>query len=216
MCSFWPAARPLWNAAFVNWRFLMETNNAFSTAARHRVLVFLLIALGVMFFSTVVYRVENPSLVQREEAREMPASRSGGMGGDNMAGISAMMQKLQNDPDNVELMRALGMAFMDMHAWDKSISFWDMVLKRNEEDIMALNQKGFCLFELEKYAEASLLFEKMLTLEEHNPRAHFNLGIIYKHYLSEPEKARAHFQAVVDAASDATLTENARKELENN
>ena len=53
----------------------MATNDAFSPAARHRVLVFLLAVLGIMFFSAVVYRVENPSLVQREERREMPASR---------------------------------------------------------------------------------------------------------------------------------------------
>jgi tetratricopeptide (TPR) repeat protein len=189
------------------------TNNAFSATARNRALVFLLIALGVMFFSAVVYRVENPSLVRREEAREMPASRSDAS---SMAGISSMMKKLQDDPDNVDLMRALGMAFMDMQAWDKSISFWDMVLKKNEADIMALNQKGFCLFELEKYAEAGVLFEKMLAIEEQNPRAHFNLGIIYKYYLSDPEKARTHFQAVVDAAADAMMAENARRELEDN
>lgn len=198
----------------------MATNDAFSPAARHRVLVFLLAVLGIMFFSAVVYRVENPSLVQREERREMPASRSGGggmggMGGD-MAGISAMMKKLQDNPDNVELMRALGMAFMDMEAWDKSVSFWDMVLERNENDVMALNQKGFCLFELEKHAEAGELFERMLRIDPDNHRAHFNLGVIYKHYLKQPEKARKHFQAVADSATDESLAENARKELTGN
>jgi tetratricopeptide (TPR) repeat protein len=193
----------------------METNNAFPQAARRRVTVFLLACLGVMVFAAVVFRVENPSIVQREERQEMPGA--GGMEkmGD-MAGVSAMMQKLKDNPDDVETMRALGMMFMDMQAWDRSISFWDMVLQRDANDVMALNQKGFCLFELDRHAEAAEHFEKMLTIESQNFHAHYNLGIIYKHYLSQPDKAEAHFRAVLDAKpDDPELMRNAERELAN-
>lgn len=191
----------------------MQTNNAFPAAARRRTTFFLLACLGAMVFAAVTYRVENPSIVQHEERREMPGGM-GKMGGD-MSGISAMMQKLQANPDDVEAMRALGMAFMDMRAWDKSLNFWDMVLERIPDDVMALNQKGFCLFELQKYDEAAALFERMLTIETGNFHAHYNLGVIYKHYLSMSDKAAAHFQAVVDAApDDPELVNNARRELE--
>jgi len=189
----------------------METSNAFPQAARRNVLVFLLACLGILVFATVAYRVENPSIVQHEERREMP----GGMGqmGD-MSGISSMMKKLQDNPDDVDAMRSLGMAFMDMQAWEKSLSFWDMVLKKDPNDVMAMNQKGFCLFEMQKFAEAAELFERMLTIEDNNYHAHFNLGIIYKHYLSQPEKAARHFQAVVDSApDDQELIRHAQQEL---
>jgi len=191
----------------------METNNAFPHVARRRVVFFLLACLGVMVFATVVFRVENPSLVQQEERQEMPGGEGMDKMGD-MAGVTAMMKKLQENPDDVEAMRALGMSFMDMQAWDKAISFWDMILKKDANDVMALNQKGFCLFELEKYADAAGLFEQMLTLEPQNFHAHFNLGIIYKHYLAQPDKAAVHFQAVLDAApDDPELLSNARREL---
>lgn len=191
----------------------MQTNNAFPQAARGRTMVFLLACLGLMLFAAVAYRVENPSIVQHEERQGMPAGM-GKTGGD-MAGISAMMQKLQSNPDDVQAMRSLGMSFMDMQAWDKSATFWDMILERNPDDVMALNQKGFCLFELGKHAEAAALFERMLTVEAANFHAHYNLGVIYKHYLSMPDKAAAHFQAVVDAApDDPDLVNNARRELE--
>lgn len=211
---FWPVSTVFWNAAFGNWRFLMETNNAFPQTARQRVVMFLLLCLGLILFAAVAYRVENPSIVQHEERQEMPAV--GGMDkmGD-MAGVSSMMKKLQDNPDDVEAMRALGMTFMDMQAWDKAMSFWDMVLQKNEKDVMALNQKGFCLFELEKYAEAAELFERMLTVEQQNFHAHYNLGVIYKHYLAKPDKAAVHFQAVLDAApDDPELMESAKRELE--
>ncbi len=192
----------------------METNNAFPLLARRRVIMFLLACLGVMLFAAVAYRVENPSIVQHEQPQEMPDG--GGMEAmGDMAGVSAMMKKLQENPEDVESMRSLGMSFMDMRAWDKALSFWEMILQRNENDVMALNQKGFCLFELEKHSEAAALFERMLTLEQQNFHAHYNLGVIYKYYLSQPEKAVAHFQAVIDASpDDPGLMSNARRELE--
>lgn len=191
----------------------METSNAFPLSGRNRVVFFLLVSLAVLFFAAMVYRVENPSIVQREEAPQMP--QSGGMeNAGDMSGMSAMMKKLQDNPEDMETMRSLGMAFMEMKAWDKSISFWDMILERAENDIMALNQKGFCLFEMEKYSEASLLFEKMLQIEPSNPRAHFNLGIIYRYYLEQPDKAMPHFQAVLDSQpDDPELIRNAEREL---
>jgi len=173
----------------------------------------LLASLLVLVFSTLVYRVENPSIVQREEHRhQMPGGAMGQMGG--MDGIADLMKNLQDNPDDVNTMRTLGMTFMDMQAWDRSLAFWEMILERNPTDIMALNQKGFCLFELEKYSEAAEFFTKMLEIDPSNERAHFNLGILFKYYLEEPEHAQEHFQAVVDGqGKDAQLVENAQKEL---
>lgn len=191
----------------------METNNAFPQTARRRATMFLLVCLGALLFAAVVYRVENPTIVQHEEQRQMPGS--GGMDkmGD-MAEVTAMMKRLQENPEDLETMRSLGMTFMEMQAWERALAFWDMVLERHEHDVMALNQKGFCLFELEKYAEAAALFEQMLGIEPDNFHAHYNLGVIYKYYLEQPDTAAAHFQAVVDAApDDPALVSNARREL---
>lgn len=194
----------------------METNNAFPRAGRNRAVMFLLVSLALMVFAAVAFKVENPSIVQHEERREMPGGGMGQMGGD-MAGLTAMMQALKENPEDVEAMRNLGMSFMEMQAWDKSMSFWDMILQRNPNDVMALNQKGFCLFEMEKYAEAAALFEQMLGVEPGNAHAHYNLGVIYKHYLSDPKKADAHFQAVLDAKpEDPELVRNARESLSGN
>lgn len=191
----------------------METNKSFPAAARAKVLVFLLAGLIVMLFATVVYRVEHPSIVQHEERRQMPGgSEMEKMGG--MGNISALMKTLQEHPEDQDTMRALGMAFMDMQAWEKSLSFWDMILKNAAPDVMALNQKGICLFELKRYAEAADQFERMLAAEPQNHHAHYNLGILYKHYLEQPDKATSHFQTVVDAqGNDTELMESAKREL---
>lgn len=191
----------------------METNKSFPVPARAKVVVFLLAGLAVMVFAAIVYRVEHPSIVQHEERRQMPGGgemeKMGGMGN-----ISALMKTLQEHPEDLDAMRALGMAFMDMQAWEKSLSFWDMILNKAAQDVMALNQKGICLFELKRYAEAAEQFEAMLAVETHNHHAHYNLGILYKHYLEQSDKATGHFQAVVDAqVEDAELLESAKREL---
>lgn len=189
----------------------MEKNN-FPASARHRVVLILLAGLIVMVFAAVVFRVENPSIVQHEEKRDMPGGGMEGMG--DMGNIAGMMKQLQDHPDDIEAMRALGMAFMDMQAWDKSLSFWDMILKKTPADPMALNQKGICLFEQKKFAEAAEQFEAMLAVDAANYHAHFNLGILYKHYLEQPDRAAPHFQTVIDAKpEDRDLVDSARREL---
>lgn len=171
----------------------METNNAFPQVARRRVTLFLLACLGALLFTAVVYRVDNPSIVQHEEQREMPGGGSMEKMGD-MAGVSALMQRLQSNPDDIEAMRSLGMSFMEMQAWERALAFWDMVLERHADDVMALNQKGFCLFELEQYAEAAVLFERMLGIEKDNFHAHYNLGVIYKYYPSSRKRRPRTFR----------------------
>ncbi|NCD24818.1 MAG: tetratricopeptide repeat protein [Deltaproteobacteria bacterium] len=189
----------------------MENGN-FPSTARKRVIMFLLGCLAVVVFATVVYRVEHPSIVQHEERREMPGGGMGNM--DGMANISVMMKRLQDRPEDVDAMRSLGMAFMEMEAWDKAVSFWDMILNKTPDDVMALNQKGICLFEVKRFAEAADQFERMLAIEPANYHAHFNLGILYKHYLEQPDKAAGHFQTVIDAKpEDRELVESARREL---
>lgn len=190
----------------------MQTNDSFTQSTRQRVIFFIIACLGVLVFAAVVYRVENPSIVQHEEERHMPGAQKEGMGG--MAGIADMMKHLQENPDDIQTMRSLGMSFMDMQAWDKALPFWDMVLKKQPGDAMALNQKGFCLFELGKFAEAATVFEDMLRVDATNAHAHYNLGVVYKHYLAQPDKAAEHFQGVLKAApEDKELLENARREL---
>lgn len=177
----------------------------------------MLLGLGLMVFAAVVFRVENPSITVHEEQRSMPG-KSGGMGAmggnGNMSEIAATMQRLQANPEDTDAMRDLGMMFMEMKAWERAATFWDMLVQREPKDVAAINQKGYCLFEMGKFDEAAALFENMLAIDANNMHGHFNLGIIYKHYLSQPEKAKAHFQQVIDGAgNDQQLLDSAKQEL---
>lgn len=165
------------------------------------------LAVAVLIgLAALAYRVEHPSIVVHEERRGM----NEGMG--NMAEISALMERLQVNPEDQDAMRHLGMLFMQMSAWTRAMSFWDMLLAKAPEDLEALNQKGVCLFQLGRHLEAAEVFSRMLKVDAQNPHAHYNLGVLYAYYLNATDTARGHFDAVIHG-SDPQLAAQAKEDL---
>ncbi len=167
---------------------------------------FALAMAALVGLAALAYRVEHPSIVVQEQR----AAMSEGMG--SMAEVSALMQRLQANPEDLDAMRQLGILFMRMEAWERSMGFWDMVLAKQPQNLEALNQKGVCLFQLGRYPEAVEVFSRMLAVEADNPHAHYNLGVLHAYYLNATDTARRHFEAVV-AGSDARLAAQAREDL---
>ena len=174
------------------------------------------ISLAAMVAYSVGYRMEHPSLTKHHNDDPGHAGHATDMGDNPMAMIGALMQKLQENPGDVGLMSTLGRSFMSMQSWERALTFWDMILEVEAENTLALNQKGVCLFRLKRFEEAAKPLERILVIDKDDLHARFNLGILYKHYLDDPARAKAHFQAVLDAKpDDKTLLEGARKELGN-
>jgi Flp pilus assembly protein TadD len=167
---------------------------------------FALAAVVLIGLAALAYRVEHPSIVVHEERRSM----NEGMG--NMAEVSALMERLQANPEDEDAMRHLGMLFMQMGAWVRAMNFWDMVLAKAPKDLEALNQKGVCLFQLGRHPEAAEVFSRMVEVDAQNPHAHYNLGVLYAYYLNATDTARRHFEAVVHGP-DPRLAAQAKEDL---
>jgi cytochrome c-type biogenesis protein CcmH/NrfG len=186
------------------------TGQGMSIHVRRAALLIAALSLAAMIAYSMTYRVQHPSLTEQNRT----PSRQAGMGDDPMAMVGALMQKLQENPGDVHIMSTLGRSFMSMQSFERALTFWDMILDVEPENTMALNQKGVCLFRLERFAEAVVPLEKILTLDKGNLHAHFNLGILYKHYLDDPARGASHFRAVLDGdPDDPALLEAVRKEL---
>jgi regulator of sirC expression with transglutaminase-like and TPR domain len=50
--------------------------------------------------------------------------------------------------------------------------------------------------------KAKVVFEAVLAINEADPVAHKNLGIIYAHYLNDPAKAVEHYKRYLELAPD--------------
>lgn len=187
------------------------SNSLISLRTMQKSVAFLaIICLAVIFLSSLWSRVQNPGITV--EPRSAPSTEEQAM----MAEVSTLMAEVERNPENIEALTELAHVFMLMQAWERSFSFWKRVLALEPENKLALNQAGFTLFQQERYAEAAGFFEELLKLDAENHRSLFNLGIIYKYYLDDQDKAQAYFEKILDLGSeDQQLLERVQRELDN-
>jgi len=62
---------------------------------------------------------------------------------------------------------------------------------------------GVAYAKAELYDEAVEAYEKSLALQDNNPDAHYNLGLIYDSYRQDPDNAILHFQKYLELRPDA-------------
>ena len=178
-----------------------------SSAMQRTVIVFALLALAVIFVSSVWHRIQSPSLVI--ETRAQQADR------DAMSRVAALMQEVERDPENVRALTELANFFMRTEDWDRAFAFWKRILGIDPENRLALNQAGFTLFQKGRHADAAELFRRLLDLDPENYHSHFNLAIIYKYYLNDQAKAEEHLKNILDIDPDnPELMERVRSELD--
>ena len=175
--------------------------------------VALVVAAGLlaMLAWTVVWRAENPSLVEKPRQSRSQAS-SQGMPGDpqqNMGMITALMEKLKENPDDVHTLHTLAEQFMRMQAWDRAEALLSRAIVADPTNSSVLNLMGITEFNLKRYRDAADKFELLLELEPDDLMARYNLGVIYGHFLENKDKAVEYFQSVVDAEN---APEDMRKE----
>ncbi len=169
------------------------------------------LSLAAMFVSSILYRVEHPNLtVQSKQQRHAPE----GMRQMGMGGLKEMMAKVESEPENVNNLIELSNAFLMMRAWDRALVFLEKARALQPDNLMILKSVGICYFQKQKYEEAVEVYEHILGLDDKDALAHYNLGIIFRHFLHDPESSARHFRAVLDLAhNDEEMKKNARSEL---
>lgn len=181
-----------------------------TTASNQRLVqprhVILMVAAGfVLVLATAfVYRLTHPSLTQtpgqpRHSAADHDDEQQAAAGQRDMTGVRELMVKLSEDPDNPEVLKALGREFMHMQAWDQAKGFLEKAVTIKPSDTDAMMMLGVALFNMQSYREAADQFELIVSLDPANAMAKYNLGVIYKYGLKDPETARGYFEQVVDS-----------------
>lgn len=173
--------------------------------------VVLVVAAGLvaMVAWTLVWRAENPSLVQKP--RQSRQAQSGGMPMDseqNMGMITAMMEKLKENPNDVHTLHTLAEQFMRMQAWERAEALLERAIVVDPTHESVLNLMGITEFNLKRYRDSADKFEMLLELEPDNLMAKYNLGVIYGHFLEDKATAKKYLQDIVD---DAKAPEDMRK-----
>lgn len=189
-------------------------------ASGKMVLAFIGFLLVTMFVGSFFYRMERPSLEVRQQPQKggmpqqgMPPGMDKAMDGP-MKEVMGLMQKLQENPNDPGLQLAMAERFMAMGSFDRAKVFLDKLVKVRPEDPDVQNALGVTLYNLKDVDGAKAAFEGILTRDSEDYRARFNLGLLYKYALGQPEKGNEALKAVIDSAkTDPETRATAEKEL---
>jgi|GEM_PF-6225515 Flp pilus assembly protein TadD len=194
------------------------------TVGRKVVLVAAVIGIAAIFFSSMLYRWENPSLQKAMRQQSAPSQGpSGGMpegmAGMDMEGVRAMIQglekRLEENPEDLEALMQLANIRMLRGDKEGAAAYLDRVQSAAGTDKMALMDLAGRWFEMDRFDKAAIALETILQSEPDEMFAHYNLGVLYKYRLDQPQKAEAHLRTVAEGEhSFDDLREQARKALE--
>ncbi len=186
-------------------------------------LIILILAIVAVFASWAFRRAlvpAEPTVTDDPSAAPVLESQSTD---DVMAQITDQIAHLKEladeDPENAELLTALGNLYYDAGMPEEAIEYYDRVLALQPDNVNVLVDKATMVRVSGDSQAAVNLLNKATELNPNHEQAWFNLGVIYSTDLSNPEgalRAWKKFLAINPNAqhADAVRQEVARLESE--
>lgn len=133
---------------------------------------------------------------------------------DQADAMSALMRKLQGNPNDADALMEIADIFLNAKEWARAEVFLTRAVLSRPGDARPRYMLGLSQYQAGKMPEAALSFEELLSLKE-DPAAMYNLAVIYKYHLNKKDDAQALLTRILDSASaDMDTLDRARKELE--
>jgi len=207
----------------------MASNAVFG---RKAVILAVLVAVGIMFVASFLYRMENPNLFVKarmpgqQRQQQIPGVEPGheehdhdgdgvpdgeqamqkqampGNMGGAMSKVREFMARVEKDPNDVEALMGLGNAFLMMRAWDRALEPLGKAAALDSTNTSVLKGIGIAYFNKEDFEKAAQSYEAILKINGKDTLALFNLGVITKHYFKDVDAARGYFEKVLELEKD--------------
>jgi len=135
-----------------------------------------------------------------------------------MASVRAQIEHLKelekDDPDNLEVLAALGNIYFDAGMAEQAVKYYDRVLAIQPDNVDVLVDKATMLQLLKRPGEAVRLLEEAVKIAPEHEQAWFNLGVIYSSDLNDPASAIAAWKRFLEINPNATHADAVRGEIE--
>ena len=173
-------------------------------------LIFLGLCFAAMLVVSLTQRFLKPRLVVPSRSSDMEAAQAGS-GVD--AQIGALMQKLGENPNDVETMLHLVQHLITLQNWQAAETFAQRAVALDVLNDKALYLLGYIKHNQNQNKEAALLLEKALAVRD-DPNIRYSLGMIYIYFLNDADRGYAHLEtALKSSAADADLRARIDEEL---
>ena len=171
-------------------------NEHFSLSSQQRVLLIgLALAFAGMAAVSLWQRLTAPDLVVASNAPRGQAARD--MGGGADAEIGKLMQRLQQNPNNVDIMLHLAEHLSNAQNWSAAENFLRRAVVTEPNNPHPLYLLVVALHNQGNNAEAAACRERVTGVRD-EPAVRYSLGILYLHSLQEPARGMGHLRAALD------------------
>lgn len=156
-------------------------------------LIFLGCCFAAMLVVSLMQRFLHPQLV-------VPAQTAGSAQTDSsMDGqIGALMQKLGENPNDVETMLHLVQHLITIENWQAAETFAQRAVALDALNDKALYLLGYIKHNQNQNRDAALLLEKALAVKD-DAHIRYSLGMIYIYFLNDVERGYSHLEAALKA-----------------
>lgn len=173
-------------------------------------LIFLGICFAAMLIVSLTQRFLNPQLVVPSRSSGMEAAQTDAAVDSQ---IGALMQKLGENPNDVETMLHLVQHLITIKNWQAAETFAQRAVALDVLNDKALYLLGFIKHNQDQNRDAALLLEKALTIRD-DPHIRYSLGMIYIYFLDDADRGYAHLEAALKSSgTDDSLRVRIGEEL---
>jgi len=156
-----------------------------------------------------------------QQAAEPPASTGqeldNGAAQDMMTGVRAQVEHLQElerkDPDNLEILVALGNIYYDAGMAEKAVAYYDRVLAKRPDEVDVIVDKATMVRALGRGREAVELLRHVVQLEPKHEQAWFNMGVILSADLNDTAAAVAAWKKFLEVSPTSPHADAVRQEI---
>lgn len=188
---------------------MTDASSAPSLSSR-LLLIFLGFCFAAMLLVSLTQRFLNPQLVVPSRPSGMEAAQANSTA-DNQ--IGALMQKLGENPNDVETMLHLVRHLIALRNWQAAETFAQRAVALDVLNDKALYLLGFIKHNQDQNKDAALLLEKALAVRD-DPHIRYSLGMIYIYFLNDAERGYTHLEtALKSSGADDSLRARIEEEL---
>ena len=125
-----------------------------------------------------------------------------GLLGNHKLAVEEYKIELQNEPNSVDAMLALGKEYVEMNAYNDALVLFDKAMILAPHAGEPKHQAGYANYLLKNYAGAVALYQAALAIDPQNPLIYKRLGLAYRD-LGDQRDACAAFQKYTQMEPDA-------------
>ena len=162
------------------------------------VLLFLALAFAGMTAASLWQRIAQPDLLVPSGVRQMGAAQDEAHTGDREE-IGRLMLRVQQNPGDADAMFHLAEHFVQDENWTAAEHFLRKAVVAAPGNPQALYLLGVVLHNQGHHAEAASCLERVMDLRD-EPSVRYSLGVLYIHYLQDPERGGRYLRAALGQA----------------